>query len=128
MRCVFGFGAICVAFLANPGKLPQERRTANLGLIWPEMRRASLRGIYPPLRRMASIAFVWTSAYAGARLPQVFRAEAQTHFQVTEDDFMRKDTTFSIRISKEDLELIKQNAKTVFPLKVCASEKKTGYG
>ena len=59
----------------------------------------------------ASIAFVWTSAYAGARLPQVFRAEAQTHFQGTEDDFMRKDTTFSIRISKEDLGLIKQNAK-----------------
>ena len=26
---------------------------------------------------------------------------------------MRKDTTFSIRISKEDLELIKQNAKKV---------------
>jgi len=27
------------------------------------------------------------------------------------ETFMRKDTTFSIRISKEDLELIKQNAK-----------------
>ena len=39
--------AICVAFPANPGKLPQERRTANSGLIWPETRRGSLRGIYP---------------------------------------------------------------------------------
>ena len=52
MRYVFDFGAICVAFPAKPGKLPQEDRTANLGLIWPETRRGSLRGIYPPLRRM----------------------------------------------------------------------------
>jgi len=44
--------AICVAFPAKPGQLPQERRTANWGLIWPETRRRSLRGFYPPLRRM----------------------------------------------------------------------------
>ena len=44
--------AICVAFPAKPGKLPQEDRTADSGLIWPETRRVSLRGIYPPLRRM----------------------------------------------------------------------------
>lgn len=108
--------AICVAFPAKPGQLPQERRTAKLGLIWPEARRGSLRGIYPHHRTPpanqrsvcgwkrqsngasegrrlwrhegcgvcdaadASIAFVWTSANADTRLPQVFRAEAQTHF------------------------------------------------
>lgn len=111
MRCVFGFGAICVAFLANPGKLPQERRTANLGAHLAGNEEGFPAGDLSSFEEDASIAFVWTSAYAGARLSQVFRAEAQTHFQGTEDDFMRKDTTFSIRISKEDLELIKQNAK-----------------
>ena len=103
---------ICVAFPAKPGKLPRERRMANLGLIWPKTRRGSLRGIYPRHRTPpanqrsvcgwkrqsngasegrrlwrhegcgvcdaadASIAFVWTSAYAGARLPQVLRGAA----------------------------------------------------
>ena len=52
LRCVSPYEAICVAFPAKPGKLPQERRTANSELIWPETRRVSLRGIYPPLRRM----------------------------------------------------------------------------
>lgn len=59
----------------------------------------------------ASIAFVWTSANADACLPQVFRAEARTHFQILEEYITKKDTTFSIRISTENLETIKQNAK-----------------
>ena len=48
MRRISAREAICVAFPALPGKLPQERRTAKLGLFWPEMRSGFLRGTYPP--------------------------------------------------------------------------------
>ena len=118
--------AICVAFPAKPGKLPQEDRTANWGLIWPETRRASLQGIYPRHRTPpanqrsvcgwkrqsngasegrrlwrhegcgvcdaadASIAFVWTSAYAGARLPQVLRGAAPHPVARKKGDFYEK--------------------------------------
>ena len=52
LRRVSAHEPIYGAFPAKPGKLPQERRTANLGRFWPETRRGSLRGICPPLRRM----------------------------------------------------------------------------
>ena len=52
LRRVSACEPICGDFPVKPDQLPQERGTANWGLIWPETRRGSLRGIYPPLRRM----------------------------------------------------------------------------
>ena len=107
----FRFWGDLRGFSGESGETPAGAQNGQFGAHLAGNEEGFPAGDLSSFEEDASIAFVWTSANADARLPQVFRAEAQTHFQETEGDFMRKDTTFSIRISKEDLELIKQNAK-----------------
>ena len=108
---------VCAPFPARSGEVPTPGEIAPVGACTAQSAeklrvtgsaRSTGTGKNPPSGG-ASIAFVWTWGKAPCPANRILRAEARTHFQ--NGGQMKKDTTFSIRISSEDLATIRQRAK-----------------
>ena len=77
LRHISAREAICVAFLAKPGQLPQERRTALFGRFWPELRTGFRGRFFPPSGGASRAPGCPPSASPSPK--GVFRAAARTH-------------------------------------------------